>query len=122
MPWFAASAIMYIKFKDGNQDSYPIWENVFLVEADSPEKAEEKAIELAKQGEGDSQNSLTWGERPATWVFAGLRKLLTVSHPDIHDTKLDGAEITYSEFEIDDKKSFQKFVDGKDVTIKYYSD
>jgi len=121
MSWFAASAIMYIKFKDGNQDSYPIWENVFLVEAETPEKAEEKAIELAKQDEGDSENSLTWKDRPATWVFGGLRKLLTVSHPDVGENKFDGAEITFSEFEVQDKKTFQEYLDGNDVTIKYCS-
>lgn len=111
---------MSIKFKDGNQDSYPIWENVFLIEADTPENAGEKAIEIAKTNEGDSENSLTWDDRPATLVFAGLRKLLTVSHPDADEAKLDGAEITFSEFQIDDKESFQRYVDGKDVTIKYF--
>ncbi len=113
---------MYIKFKDGNQDSYPIWENVLLIEADTPEEAQEKAIKVAKSDEGDSENSLKWADRPATWVFAGLRKLLTVAHPDADETKFDGAEITFSEFEIEDKESFQRYIDGKDVTIKYYED
>ncbi len=61
-------------------------------------------------------------DRPATWVFAGLRKLLTVSHPDPDETEFDGAEITFSEFEITEKDSFHEYVEGKDVTIRYYED
>jgi len=30
MSWYAASVIMYTKFKDGKQEKYPIWENVIL--------------------------------------------------------------------------------------------
>jgi hypothetical protein len=57
MPWFAASAIMYVRFKSGAQDSYPIWENVLLVEAESAVQAHRLAMEFAMRDEGDSDGS-----------------------------------------------------------------
>ena len=122
MPWYAASAIMYLKFKDGNQDSYPVWENALLIEAMDPEDAEQLACKRAKEDESGSNESLTWKDRPATWNFAGLRKLLIVSHPDDNEKELNGAEVTFSEFEVSNKESFQKLVNGDDVDIRYYSD
>jgi hypothetical protein len=34
--WYTAHVIMYFKFKEGNQDSFTVWENVFLVELPPP--------------------------------------------------------------------------------------
>jgi hypothetical protein len=113
---------MYVKFKDGNQDFYPVWENAHLIEANTPEEAEEKAISRAKKDEGDDSNSFTWNQRPATWVFAGLRKILTVSHPDLDEKELDGAEISFSEFEVSTEADLNSLVNGEDVKILYCAD
>jgi hypothetical protein len=122
MAWFAASAIMYLKFKDGIQDVYPVWENVLLIEADSAEEAQEKACRRAKEDEGDSSGTNTWKDRPSTWVFAGLRKLLTVAHPDYENRVLDTAEVTFSEFEITSQEDFEALVNGEDVRVLYCAD
>lgn len=122
MSWYAASAIMFVKYKDGNQNRYPIWENVHLIEASTPEEAEEKAIRRAKEDEGDGSGSFKWEERPATWVFAGLRKLLSVSHPDSDENELDGAEITFSEFEAATEADLNSLVSGDDVKVLYCAD
>jgi hypothetical protein len=39
MTWYAAHVILYIVFKEGQQDSYPVWENVFIVEGADEETA-----------------------------------------------------------------------------------
>ncbi|MBO1349526.1 MAG: hypothetical protein EBE86_020060 [Hormoscilla sp. GUM202] len=39
MVWYAARAIMYVKFKEGEQDKYPVWENVILIKGSSNEEA-----------------------------------------------------------------------------------
>lgn len=122
MPWYAASAIMFVKYKDANQDTYPVWENVHLIEATTPEEAEEKAIRRAKENEGDASGSFFWNERPATWVFAGLRKLLTVSLPDSGKNELDGAEVTFSEFVVTTEADLNALVNGEDVQVRYCAD
>lgn len=122
MPWYSASAIMFVQFKDGKQDSYSVWENVHLLQASNREEAEERAIKRAKDDEGDSSGTFMWEERPAVWVFAGLRKLITVSHPDLDDNELDGAEVTFSAFEVETEADLTALVNGEDVNVKYCAD
>lgn len=119
MKWFTAHIIMYTKFKDGNQDKFPVWENVVLIESNTPEEAYQKAKLHGEKDEGDSLNTYFYEDRPATWVFAGIRKLI-----DCEDitTKLDeGIEITYSSFEIKDEGNLKKLVDGEPVILTYLS-
>ena len=56
--WYAAHLIEYAKFRDGVQDYYPFYENVVLIEADSPEEAWDKAEQFGKDNEFDD-TSLT---------------------------------------------------------------
>jgi len=116
--WFAAHVIMYFKFKDGNQDTYPVLENVFLVEAPSAEEGAEKAAQYGRADEGDSRGSLTWGDRPATLTYAGIRKLVQVGCSD-DDKPTDGVEVTYSEMNVKDAQTFAKLVEGKPVVVRY---
>ncbi len=39
MTWYAAHVILLTKFLDGVQDSYPVWENVVLINAATSEEA-----------------------------------------------------------------------------------
>ena len=76
MTWYAAHVIMYTVFREEHQDSYPVWENVFIVESADQETARTIAEGLGRDGEGDSIGSMKWEGRPASWVFAGVRKLV----------------------------------------------
>ena len=76
MTWYATHVIMDVVFREGHQDSYPVWENVFIVESADQETARTIAEGLGRDGEGDSNGSMKWEGRPASWVFAGVRKLV----------------------------------------------
>lgn len=119
--WFAAHVIMYFKFKDGQQDSYTVWENVFLVEAATAEEGLRKAERLGRAEESDSEGSLTCEGRPCTLTYAGVRKLITVQggvdNPE--DLPVDGAEVTYSQLVVKDAKALARLVGGKPVTVRY---
>lgn len=119
MAWFAAHAIMYFKLKSGVQDRFTIWENVYLIEAENSDEAWKKAAAWAKQEEGDSGDSLMVDEQPATLVFAGIRKMITVSHWEEEGQLRHRDEITYSEFQVSDEKSIRQLVDGKEVSVEY---
>jgi hypothetical protein len=111
---------MHICFKDGKQDKYTVWENVLLIDAPSNEEALQKAETLGREQEGDEDGSLTWAERPAKWVYSGIRKLLTVSNlSSVENVPADGAEISYSEFEVSDDVSLSRLVNGEEVTVLY---
>ena len=40
--WFAAHVVMKVEFKSGDQGRYPVWENVYLVEASDDSEAWQK--------------------------------------------------------------------------------
>jgi Domain of unknown function (DUF4288) len=118
MPWFTAHAIMFVQFKDGVQDHYPVWENILLIEAPDGDTAHELAIARAKEDEVDD-SSLVWDDRPATWVCAGVRKLISVSHQSITGDIGTGDELTFSEFDLPDRGALERLVAGHEVNLKY---
>jgi hypothetical protein len=119
MAWFAAHAILYFKLKAGGQEKFTVWENVYLIEAGDSDEAWEKAEAWAKQEEGDSDGFLQVDGRPATMVYAGIRKMITVSHWEEEGRLGHGDEITYSEFQVPDEKSIRELVDGAEVSVDY---
>src|SRR2546430_10179643 len=119
MSWFAAHAIMSVRFKEGAQDSYPVYENVYLIEAADGSQALVEATARAEQDQGDSSGTLTWGDRPATIKLAGIRKVVAVSHHGSSEHLATGDEVTYSQFEVPDEASLQQLVDGEGVVVNY---
>lgn len=117
MSWYAAHTIMYVKFKDGRQTSFPFWENIILIEADSDDAAMENAIARAKEDAGDSEGTFTWEDRPTTWCFAGVRKLVECEDSD--NKPGNGTEITYLEMEVDGEESLARLVNGETVEVRY---
>ncbi len=117
MNWYAAHAVMYVKFKDGQQATYPLWENILLIAAASDEAAMAKAILRAKEDAGDSEGTFTWEGRPAEWCFGGLRKLVICESMNTHPTA--GTEITYLELEVNSQADFERFMRGEAVMVKY---
>jgi hypothetical protein len=119
MPWFAASAIMFVEFKDGTQDYYPVWENVLLIEAEDGAAALRSAERRAREDEGDSSGSFRWDGRPAIWVFAGIRKVLTVDHGREGGPPSHGDEVTFTEFVLRNRASLDRLVAGDAVDLEY---
>jgi len=117
MAWYAASIVTYVKFKDGRQSTYPVYENVVLIEAGSPPEALTKAELIGRAEEGDADGSMHWEDRPAEIVFAGVRKILECQNHE--DRPGDSTEISYSEFELDDHESLAKLVRGEPVKLSY---
>jgi len=130
MAWYAAHIVSYVKFKDGIQDKYPLWENVVLIEAESGNIAHEEAVRIGMSDYDDTddpeQESMTWDGRPAYWVFAGIRKLMevtetarTIDRAEAGNRPIHGTEITYSEMQVDSEEDLLKFVEGNPVTVLY---
>lgn len=120
MQWYAASIIFYVRFLDGNQDKYPVWENVYLVCGESSGEAMNMADSIAHEFVKDPDESFTWEGRAAKWELGGIRKLNTVRHTcgdKAHPSA--GDEITYSEFHVESKEQLEMLVNGDDVSIIY---
>jgi hypothetical protein len=54
---------------------------------------------------------------PATWVFAGLRKLVSCVNPE--ERPEHGTEVTYSQMEVTSEADFKKLVNGEPVMVLY---
>ena len=126
MKWYAAHIIMSVKLKVEPQQKYPVWENIVIVKAENIKEAWAKAIHFGKAEEGDSFGTFTWDKKPATWVFAGIRKLIECE-PSVEQCckessnaiLADGTEITYSQLEVENEEALQKLVKGDPVLVLY---
>ena len=121
MAWYAAHAIFYFKLKSGVQDCFSIHEDVNLIEAANGDEARQKAVAWANDT-ADANNegsTLRVNDEPAEMIFAGIRKIISVSHWDEEGQLRSKDEITYSEFQVADEESVLKLARGETVTIDY---
>jgi hypothetical protein len=118
MTWYAAHAIMYFRFRDGKQDYFPVWENVYLIEAPAGIDPLTAAVDRAKRDE-DHDSTLQCDDRPAEMVFAGIRKIITVAHEREDDTLSAGDELTYAKFLVQSEEEFRRLVSGESVPVEY---
>ncbi len=126
MTWYAAHIILLTKFLDGVQDSYPVWENVVLINAATSDEAYAIAD---KKGEAEVSRSVdswyTYDGRPAVWVYAGTRKLnecLEYFDPDERvpgGMEEHGTEVTYSSFVLPNEEAMQKLLANRNVDVLY---
>lgn len=120
MVWYAAHAIQAFERLDGEQDAFPVYENVILIEAESVEQAFEKAEAFACDDEGDfASEGLTIDDRPARRKFVGIRKLIAIQNVYGEDRPVNGAEITYSKLTVFGHDELKRLVEGKDVMLRY---
>ena len=117
MTWYAAHLILYVQLKKRQQDHFPIWENIVLIGADSKEEALAKAERRGHEDEGDCHGSFRWDGQPATWVFAGVRKLILCQDEDKQPG--EGTEITYNEMEVASKEAVTRLAEGRTVAVRY---
>lgn len=102
---------VWIRFVDGEQDHYPLWENIYVVEADSHDSANAAAVELGRAACEASE--CVWEGRPAMMEFAGVRKTVQceMRFPE------SGAEMTYSEMTATSKDALDKLIHGEPVEV-----
>ena len=117
MTWYAAHIIMVAKLKDHAQDKFPVWENIVLISAKSERQAFTKAEKHGRREEGDDDGTFHWGGRPATWVFAGVRKISECAV--LADKPDDLTEISCNELELDSQESVDKLITGRPTRVKY---
>jgi hypothetical protein len=121
MTLYSAHLIRYLKVKDGDQARFPVEETAYLIDASSPDDAFDQAEAIGQEINECDNEDFTWENRPAKWIYAGIRKLLDQScfapdHLDREDS-FTFKEITYSEFMADRREALQDLIEGRPVTI-----
>lgn len=122
MTWYAASLIETVVVLDGEQSSFPVYENVILLEAKTPSQAHSQAKKIGQQ-EALGEENLKLDGKLAKRVFVGVRKLMTISNPFPmeQDTEppVSETEITYSEFELTTFKDVESLAAGAAIVVNY---
>jgi hypothetical protein len=121
MAWFSATLISVIRLRSGEQDSYPVWEDICLIEAPNDDEAFRLAEELGKSRDSDD-STLTLNGEPAKMSFLGVRKVARVINsldapedaPPLH-----GSEIAFSKYNISTSSDLEKLVLGESVPVVY---
>jgi hypothetical protein len=117
MPWFAAHVVMHYQLTDGPQDRYTGYENIFLVEAETPDQAIERGRARGREDETDCAGTMTMDGRAARLAFVGVRKVVKVQNAPGGRHPAAGDEITYSEFEVADSDELRRFATGDAVPL-----
>jgi hypothetical protein len=116
MTCYSAHLLFYVKSKKHRQTRYPVWENIVLISARTVDEAFEKAEKRAMEDPCmDPDDTLTWGGKPAEWIYGGIRKLTTCVDED--DRPEDGTEVTYLEYEIASKADLETLMNSDHVRI-----
>ncbi len=121
--WFSAHVIFYYEKINGNQDSYLVHENIYLISALDWQGAERVAERIGLENQDLSEDGhLELNEEKVSYKFAGVRKIIDVEtqveNSDFH-AQPDGVEISYSEFEVDTLEEVLSLARGDMVNILY---
>jgi hypothetical protein len=118
--WYTAHIIMSVQFDNqADQTTYPVWENIVLIQAPSEDEAWERAEQIGRDEQTDGSDGFRWKNKPARWVFAGIRKLIECRSDDPKDRPVHGAEVSYSQMIVPDKESLIKLANGRPVSVLY---
>ncbi len=108
--WYAAQIIQYSEQLEGHQDSYQVWQNIYLMNANSTEQAFDLAVQIGlKEEELDCHSGHTIDGIPASWRFAGVPKLDVISG-DIRNEY--GCEITYFDYTLLNRHTLDQVLEG----------
>lgn len=109
--WYCAHLLYVVEYE--GQKTFPLWENIHLIEAENPEEARAKSLVVGKAHEDLKWGSSYCNDQPARMVFSGIRKLMRVM-----DDKLEsGIELTYIELEVSDRNQIKDLLEQKAVTL-----
>lgn len=122
MTWYAATIISVVRVRAGGQKTYPVWEDVCLVEAASDDEAFQKAESLGKSREINDRTTMLDGI-PARVLYFGVRKVGRIINPfpespDEFPPK-HGSEISFSKYTLVSAKDLDLMVQGKSVPVIY---
>ena len=123
MTWYGASLLFAAKLSEGNQDKFPVSEEVYLINAPDDETAWRSAEEIGHK-DARINGSIELDSKSAKRQFLGIRKLRSIYNPATMDdidqnAPTHGSEITRSHFEIVGQSALDDLRNGLPVTMLY---
>jgi hypothetical protein len=116
MYWYVAHLLFSVRLKERTQDFYPLWENIYLLEACDDEEANRKAREIAIRYE-KLDDGFTCDGFPAELKFEGIRRLRLC---DVSGKPpIDGTELTYLNMEVANQDDIRRMIIGEPTRLIY---
>ena len=128
MPWYAAHIVQSARFLDGDQNTYPCYEMIVLIEAECGDRAYEAANTIGRSRYGSEFGSaVTWQSRPVEWSYTGIRKITECAgaSADLSGTDGDefrpvnGTEVTFIKMELESQGELDALANGQPVKVLY---
>jgi hypothetical protein len=106
---WAVHVAMVWRYKNRRQRYFPVWEDVYIVDASDSLTAVDMALGMAREYEASSRvDHSTLRGQEATEVVAGVRKV---------NRCFEDAEATHSKFLVDGRENLERFVAGQPVRL-----
>ena len=121
MTWYSAHIILGMQKEQNEESPITVWENIVLIEAASSDEAYSIANKIG-QDEAAMDDGLTIDDMPVTRIFAGIRKIISISNVyprKQEDSPISGTELTYSEYEVKNKAALIQLAQGESLVVKY---
>lgn len=114
--WYAAHLMMYLQFQDGVQDKHPVWEEIYLIYAESSDAAFIEADRIGAFNQSADVGSHTYDGRPVRWKYAGVRRLSECIDFEGGPPQ-SGKEVTYISYYLEDADAIGKMLNEKSVRL-----
>ena len=114
--WYAANLIMYLEFQDGIQDTHPVWEEIYLIQADCSDSAFTEADRIGTFNQSSDTGSHTYDERPVRWKYMGVRRMSECIDFEDGPPK-SGKEITYIYYYLENKDAIDRMLNKQSVKL-----
>ena len=113
--WYCAHILVSVRYREGNQDTIPLWENILLIQANSSDQAFREAERLAEEKYGIDDPLICDG-RAAYYQVEGVRKIIRIEVPDVTSVP-SGTEVTYLQIEVDTEQELELVKNGLTVKV-----
>ena len=126
MGWYAAHVISAIKYIQGEQNVFPVYESIVLINSESVCDAFKQAIEYgANYSRAQEGSNLRLNGCPAKSEFIGVRAVneilddLVIEKNGVNESI--ALEVTWIEYEIDNLDKLHDLANGLSLTAKIVS-
>lgn len=121
--WYCVHAIFYFELMECAQDSYLVYENVYLIRAVNSELAQKKIDRFARSLQDfNERGTLLVGDAKARYLYKGVRKVISPEEGSRFGNfcaNQSMIELTYSVFEVDSWSDLCALVSGESVELNY---
>ena len=118
--WYSAHIVMYFEYIDGGpQTDYHMYENVFLVKAESHVEANLKGQQIGMKAESEGEGQVWVGSRDAKTRFGGVRKTIEIIVEQSDQLQLtDEVEVTYFEIWVETRAELDSYISGERMFVQ----